>query len=79
MKATVATSLACQGIAARHGENVMIADTALSFAGSTISLLRDSDACQQLGASGRKTVESLYDWDVIGGKLTKKYEDLAAL
>jgi glycosyltransferase involved in cell wall biosynthesis len=76
-KATVATPLACQGISASHGENIMVAGSAEEFSKWTISLLRDLESCRKLGAAGRRTVEKSYDWNVIGEKMIGKYESLA--
>jgi len=76
-KATVATRLACQGIRAGHGENVIIADTPEEFSMWTAALLRNPDFCQELGECGRRTVEKFYDWNVIGADLVKTYEELS--
>jgi len=78
-KATVATSLACQGIRAVHGENTMVADRPEEFAMWTTALLRNPEFCQELGESGRRTVENFYDWNVIGSKMRRKYEELAGV
>lgn len=76
-RATVATSLACQGIRVRHGENIMIADEAADFAMWTVALLRNPDYCRRLGLKGRETVEEYYDWDVLGDQMTRLYEEAA--
>jgi glycosyltransferase involved in cell wall biosynthesis len=76
-RATVATSLACQGIRVRHGENIMIADEAEDFAMWTVALLRNPDYCRRLGLKGRETVEEYYDWDVLGDQMTRLYEEAA--
>lgn len=76
-RATVATSLAAQGIRARHGENIMIADEPEEFARWTLALLRNPDYCRRLGLRGREEVENLYDWDVLGEQLLELYERAA--
>ena len=76
-RATVATPLACQGLRAIHGENIMIAEDASSFAAWTISLLRNPKFCQRLAVNARKTVEEYYDWDNLAKQVVDLYENLA--
>ena len=52
-RAVVATSLACSGLRAVHGENVLVADRPEEFAQWTLALLRNPEYCQKLGESGR--------------------------
>ena len=76
-KAVVATSLACQGIRAVHGKNVLVADQAADFSDWTTALLRQPDFAAELGRAGRKTVEELYDWEAIGEQMSHLYESIA--
>lgn len=73
-KAMVATSLACQGIHAIHGENIIIADSPELFARWTIALLDNPDFCEHLGRNGRSVVERHYDWEVMAKHLLALYE-----
>jgi GT2 family glycosyltransferase/glycosyltransferase involved in cell wall biosynthesis len=75
-RAMVATRLACQGIHAVHGENIMIADRPEEFTLWTLALLRNPDFCARLGINGRKTAELSYDWDNLGEKMIQFYEGL---
>ena len=75
-KAMVATSLACQGIYAVHGENIVIADSPDLFARWTIALLDNPDFCEHLGRNGRCAVEAHYNWEVMGKRLLSLYNDL---
>lgn len=74
-RATVATSLACQGLRASHGENIMIADQPKRFAMWTLSLLRNPGFCRRLGEAGRRTVERHYDWDRLADRVSELYQD----
>jgi glycosyltransferase involved in cell wall biosynthesis len=76
-KAIVASSLACQGIQAIHGENVLIADKAQDFAMWTIALLSNPDFCHELGIRGRKMAENSYDWRIFGRQLIQLYRDVS--
>lgn len=75
-KAMVATSLACLGIAAVHGENIVIADRPQEFALWTLALLNNPDYCRRLGQAGRETVLRYYDWDRLGEQMIAIYERL---
>ncbi|KKN89425.1 hypothetical protein LCGC14_0239320 [marine sediment metagenome] len=57
-----ATSLACQGLPASHGENVLIADSAKTHADAICRLIADQPYRRRLGAAGRKTVEETLTW-----------------
>jgi GT2 family glycosyltransferase/glycosyltransferase involved in cell wall biosynthesis len=72
-KAMVATSLACQGIEAVHGENILIADEPREFILWTVALQRNPDFCRHLGERGRRTAEALYDWDILGHQMSALY------
>ncbi len=75
-KAMVATPVACLGIRAIHGENIMVADTPLDFATWTVALLRNPDFCLKLAREGRRTAERYYDWGRLGEQLVATYEEL---
>lgn len=75
-RAMVATTLACQGIEAIHGENILIADSARDIARWTIALLDHPEYAERLGSAGRQTAERLYDWRPLGKRMCDVYEDL---
>ena len=59
-KAVVSTTKGAEGLAARHGENIWLADEPQEFADSVVRLLRDPELRAVLGRNGRKTVEDRY-------------------
>ncbi len=61
--AVVATPHACQGIPARAGENLLIAESPYEFATHILTLLEDMNLRNELARAGRKTVESEMMWD----------------
>jgi glycosyltransferase involved in cell wall biosynthesis len=76
-KAVVSTSVGCAGLAARDGENILIADSAPAFADAVKRVLGDAELRHLLGAAGRSTVERQYSWKVVGDAAVDLYRDLA--
>jgi sugar transferase (PEP-CTERM/EpsH1 system associated) len=68
-KAVVTTTVGAEGMALKHGENAMIADTPPSFADCVLQLLRDAGLRERLGENGRRLVLEHHDWRAIYQKL----------
>jgi glycosyltransferase involved in cell wall biosynthesis len=58
----VSTSLGAEGLAVTHGREVLLADTAETFAAEVVRVLRDDGLGIALGSAGRRLVETSYDW-----------------
>lgn len=58
----VTTTLGCEGIAVKHGEHVLIADTSAAFAEAVLNVLGDRACADALGAAGRRLIDSTYDY-----------------
>src|SRR5690606_19894173 len=50
-KAVVSTSIGCEGLEARDGENILIADTPEAFAAAIDRILRDDVLRKRIGAA----------------------------
>ncbi len=74
----VATSIACEGLDAVIGENILVADDVAGFVGAVSRVLGDPGLGARLGAGGRATVERTYSWNVLGTKLRRLYHDVIA-
>jgi glycosyltransferase involved in cell wall biosynthesis len=74
--AVVSTSVGCEGLAARHGENILIADTPSDFAAAVASLLKDEAARTRIGQLARQTALEVYDWRVLGTKMHEQYRSI---
>jgi len=61
----IGTSLAGEGLDLAAGQELLIADGAEAFAAATVRLLRDSAQRAELGAAGRRAVESRYTWPAV--------------
>ena len=63
-KAVVSTSVGAEGLDVRHGQDILLADSAESFAASTISLLTDAVRRRRLGEAAA-TLAARHDWSVV--------------
>lgn len=73
----VTTTIGLEGIDARPGEEVLVADTPQDFADSVAGLLIDSALQTNLAVRGRQLAEQRYDWQVILGKMDEIYQAIA--
>ena len=73
--ATVATSVANEGIRATRGEHLLIADSPDDFAASVLRLLRDPKERARLGRAGRQFAESNWSWESHWLKLEQDFYD----
>jgi len=77
-KAVVSTAVGCEGLDARDGQNILIRDTAETFAEAVRWVLKDPVLRQKLGNGARKTATSVYDWEVIGKSMLAHYVSLTS-
>jgi glycosyltransferase involved in cell wall biosynthesis len=59
----VSTTLGAEGLLARQGENVLIADTAGAMAEAVSRLLASPQNARELGLAGRRQLERSFTWD----------------
>ncbi len=72
--AVVTTPLGAQGFRARHGEELLIADSPEAFASASVELLQDGGRCLELGSRARELIRRRYDWSVIGRQFLEVVE-----
>jgi glycosyltransferase involved in cell wall biosynthesis len=72
----VATRIACEGLAAIDGQNVLMADEPEDFVAATGRVLGDRGLAAHLGAGGRAVVERTYSWDIVGARLRSLYLEI---
>ncbi len=77
-KATVATSLANEGIGAVPGRDLLIADTSERFAQMILDLLADRSTRKALGQCARKFVQDNWSWEAQFLLLEKEFHRLVA-
>lgn len=72
-KAMVTTSLGCEGIGLRHGQEALLADTPEAFAQATLTLLADEKRREDLSAQALRFVAARYSWPQIVPRLEAVY------
>jgi glycosyltransferase involved in cell wall biosynthesis len=73
--ATVCTPAAARALAARDGEEILVAADADAFATRILSLLDDAAQRERLGRAARQYVERAHDWGVTGERLEAIYRE----
>lgn len=71
----ISTTKGCEGLAVRHGENLIVADTAESFASAVVQLLHAPKQRAALATAGRKLVEAEYGWPRIVERTEEAYHE----
>lgn len=65
----ISTTLGAEGLAARHDEHLLIAETTSDFIAAITKLRTDAKKCTALINAGHSLVKSIYDWPVVGRDL----------
>jgi polysaccharide biosynthesis protein PslH len=73
---TIATPLACQALEGRPGLDYLVADTPQLFASMVLDLLEHPHMRQMLACNGRRYVEEVHTWNMIGQRLNDVYATL---
>lgn len=72
----VSTTIGCEGIEARNGEQLFIADTPEQFARYTLELLRDKQQWLDMTRQARALSVERYDWDLVARNHIRLYEEI---
>jgi len=71
--AIVSTTIGCEGLSARDGQNILIRDDPEEFAVAVANLLADPLLRERLGQEGRRTAIAEYSWEALEPKLRSAY------
>ena len=63
-KATVSTTVGAEGLDVRHGRDILLEDSASSFAGAIVTFLQNEEVRRRYEAAAAATARK-YDWSVI--------------
>ena len=72
----VSTSRGAEGISARPGSEILLADDPASFAQAVGRVLDDRALAAELGAGGRTLVEEQYSWGASAHRLQRFFHEL---
>ncbi len=72
----ITTPLGNEGINARDGSEILIAEKPAELARKTVSLLGDNYLYEKISRNGRKFIEENYDWEKISERLDAVYRNL---
>jgi sugar transferase (PEP-CTERM/EpsH1 system associated) len=72
----VTTSIGCEGLEVRDGQQLLVGDTAEDFARQVLALLREPELRCRISTAARRLVEQHYDWPIIADKLLQTYHAL---
>jgi len=70
----VATAKGCEGIAARDGEQLLVADTPHDFAAAVLQIMADAALGKNLAANARRLVVERYTWDRAAKTMDQSYQ-----
>jgi glycosyltransferase involved in cell wall biosynthesis len=73
----VTTTFGNEGIRARPGEEILIADRPEDFASSVIGLLRNAELRNAIGSAGKRHVEKNFSADALEAMIEETYRDLS--
>ncbi|HEU4649495.1 MAG TPA: glycosyltransferase family 4 protein [Gemmatimonadales bacterium] len=77
-KAVVSTTVGCEGLTARDGENILIRDDPAAFADAVVRVLTEPDLRHRLELNARRTAEECFAWRIVGRVLRDSYRRLIA-
>ena len=75
----VTTTIGLEGIEARPGEEVLVADEPEVFAHAVVNLLKDPALRNKIADQGRKLAEARYDWQVVFKDLERIYQEIESI
>lgn len=73
-KAVVSTTIGAEGLPARDGIELVLADSPKQFAQSTARLLRDEHSRRRIASAARQLVESKHSWKTVAAEFSAALE-----
>lgn len=73
----VSTTLGAEGIDARDGANILLANSEREIAAAISKLIHSAETRNRITAAGRELVKKSYDWSAIGERLYRIHSNLA--
>jgi glycosyltransferase involved in cell wall biosynthesis len=73
----ISSSIGCEGLEVRDGENVLLCNQEDEYITAAAHLLGDSQLSRKLGEAGRKLVEQRYSWNSAAERLESIWQSVA--
>ncbi len=77
-KAIVSTTIGAEGLPLNHGDELLLADTAESFAAAVVDVLRNPARAKLLGDRAAKTVRENFGWEKVAERFSNICDETAA-
>jgi polysaccharide biosynthesis protein PslH len=74
----VSTTIGAQGLDLNHNHEILLADTAESFAQETVRLLENPALRTRIEENGQRVANERFGWPALGRQLSERYESFAA-
>ena len=75
-KCVIATTTAAEGIACKHGHDILIADTPDEFYRSILQCITNPNRWREIGENARKTAEEYYNINAVAERMLGVYQSL---
>jgi glycosyltransferase involved in cell wall biosynthesis len=75
-KAVVSTSVGCEGIDVKHGEDLLVADSEDGLVKGISVLIENRNYRTKLGIQGCQTVQEKYSWESIAELIENNYAEV---
>jgi glycosyltransferase involved in cell wall biosynthesis len=75
-KCMISTLKGAEGVGLTHNKNVLFSDNAVSFSEEVIRAITNKKLVASIEINARKLAGEVYDWDVIGLKLSDLYSEI---
>jgi len=72
----VSTSIGCEGIEIKDGENILVRNEPQEFANAVIELMRNKKLSNDLVKEGYELVKTKYDWSVVCKGIDRAFSEL---
>jgi len=72
----VSTSIGCEGIEIKDGENILVRNEPQEFANAVIELMRNKKLSNDLVKEGYELVKNKYDWSVVCKGIDRAFSEL---
>jgi polysaccharide biosynthesis protein PslH len=74
----VSTTKGAEGLDLKAGYDILVGDSPKEFAAGVVEILENRELRERLGAAGKSTAGSLYDWNLIGDRFLTQVDEIVS-